>query len=1094
MTDFSKVANVYYTCSNYNSGITNINSQQDTQLLYDLLKAGDSQNYSLAIAKMRTNLSGIPMTVSNIPLKTYELILRNTLPNKTVLESSAYVRQINALSGNFVYSLDGTNLNRYSYSSSSAPVLNRTVDLSSVCQYIYSYVLDDFQNVYIAGSNSNPNNADTVFICDSANPPNILDTTTYDFITSIYLDSNQKFYVADDGIGSGTVFVYFNQNGENTVNLTLQGTIRTDFADADITNINFVVATDNNIIVGHDTNIITFYNNQLNAIAQYTDENAHQYTAANVINSSNVLMVADSNVLADSLYGTANSFIYDVELNRQLSNTTTSASSIAVDNQGNGYFINPTNSLYQMPIPTANPPVSPTLENNTSVMNSPIASNKNGLYGITNTQQLCVWELSGATDALWDTVFGGFTNGPNDIYDMDYNIADNTLYIVDSTGAMAWSQYPVLPMNFMYYGAQVITKGSSNNNVNPSTADIAEHTVRSVNVNSNGLSQVGQYIYSIEGAIGSQVIQRRLFENYGLVNDSTTYTLAECNGVIRQMIIFNNYLIVYDGTNTLRSYTLGTTTEIANSGLTFADTALFSMCVLVYSGTYFMVSADTFASAYDATTMAAVGSAFECTYPITACTANSNDLNQGTDATFHTQLTGSSAQQLIKIVWSAGYTNGVSSLITNLSGNNKYSALGCNPFYGHVYGFVFNSNITDHIDVYVQYEGYNKTYNIQQDPNLVYSGVYVPNQATNPVAFQAISSNTSYNSISVSRSNPNTIYGVDLATFKINKGTISLGDFTIVSNVIPQFENTQYDFIGNAINTNTEGTTTLKCFTISNQQLLATTTINNELIKTIARNEADRLFVVPLKTTNQIASYNVSAVQQYVNALTDPIQIFVKNAEDIDAGAYSIYDLSFVIAAINNAFLRAYNSIIAQGGNLTEAPTMVLNANGTLTLDYGTDYATAGNGILFNNPLQQLCTFPSSPDTIDAGYFLLTLAPNSTSETQLTKSIYIFNQLNTIQIASQSLFINGSFFGANSFSQVIMDVDVPIDQFTTGNTGQILYFQPNFLRVFQLTSGGNPVNRIQITLYYSYRNGYVGIVPLIPGEQFSTTIQFIKKF
>jgi hypothetical protein len=321
-----------------------------------------------------------------------------------------------------------------------------------------------------------------------------------------------------------------------------------------------------------------------------------------------------------------------------------------------------------------------------------------------------------------------------------------------------------------------------------------------------------------------------------------------------------------------------------------------------------------------------------------------------------------------------------------------------------------------------------------------------------------------------------------------------LNNNAITFNIITIFQNQIYNYISTTINTSGNINTTLRAYTINNQQVLATTTILNENITSIARNEQLRQYIVPLKNTNQIASYNDALIQQYTNPLTAPFAIFAKNGEDIDSGPYSIYDLTLVIAAINAAFQESYTSIKAQGGNLSEAPFLTLDINGLLTLNYSTDYTNSGNAILFNNPLEQLCYFTATPDTIDAGFFNIFIAPATTTTTQLNKSMYIFNQLDKIQIASQSLFVNGQYFGINSFSQVITDIDVPIDQFPNGNVGQILYYQPNFLRVFQLTSGGNAVNRVQLSIYYAYRNGTTAIVPLPPGESFSTTLEFVKKF
>ena len=108
--------------------------------------------------------------------------------------------------------------------------------------------------------------------------------------------------------------------------------------------------------------------------------------------------------------------------------------------------------------------------------------------------------------------------------------------------------------------------------------------------------------------------------------------------------------------------------------------------------------------------------------------------------------------------------------------------------------------------------------------------------------------------------------------------------------------------------------------------------------------------------------------------------------------------------------------------------------------------------------------------------------------------MYAFNQLDKILIQSNNLFVSGSFFGGNSVSKVITDVDVPIDGFVNGNLGQVLYYQPNFLRVFQMGSGGNAIDRIQMSILYRYRDGEEYQLLLPPNEAFSVKLDFIKRF
>ena len=276
---------------------------------------------------------------------------------------------------------------------------------------------------------------------------------------------------------------------------------------------------------------------------------------------------------------------------------------------------------------------------------------------------------------------------------------------------------------------------------------------------------------------------------------------------------------------------------------------------------------------------------------------------------------------------------------------------------------------------------------------------------------------------------------------------------------------------------------------------VATAALANTQVLSIGHNEEQSEFMVA-NGVNSVFSYTSACVQSYTLASTLPVQIFVKNGDDINVPNVAIYDLNTLVNLINVAFLEAYNKLVAQGGTLAEAPFLVLNSTGYLTLNYSADTTQAANGILFNQALWNLAYFTASPDSTDVGFYKLLLLPSSTSTTQLSKSVYNFNQLDKILISSNTLFVAGSWFGVNTQSRIIMDIDVPTDTsgFVQGNIGNVLYFQPNFLRVFQMQSGGSPLDRIQMDILYRYRDGTTYQLYLANGEAFSVKLEFVKKF
>ena len=139
MSNTALVNNLYYTCENYNNTQNNIPASQDTVLAYPIIKNGESQNYQLAVSKLRVPLSTIPLTKNNIPLKFYELMLRNG-----TLQATAYVRQLNAVSGNYFFTLVGTVITRYLYTSTTF-VADLIVDYSSITSNITQFLVDDFE-------------------------------------------------------------------------------------------------------------------------------------------------------------------------------------------------------------------------------------------------------------------------------------------------------------------------------------------------------------------------------------------------------------------------------------------------------------------------------------------------------------------------------------------------------------------------------------------------------------------------------------------------------------------------------------------------------------------------------------------------------------------------------------------------------------------------------------------------------------------------------------------------------------------------------------------------------------------------------------
>jgi hypothetical protein len=148
-----------------------------------------------------------------------------------------------------------------------------------------------------------------------------------------------------------------------------------------------------------------------------------------------------------------------------------------------------------------------------------------------------------------------------------------------------------------------------------------------------------------------------------------------------------------------------------------------------------------------------------------------------------------------------------------------------------------------------------------------------------------------------------------------------------------------------------------------------------------------------------------------------------------------------------------------------------------------------------NPALLHLFAFPNAVDSVNPIMNNITpLPPTSTSLTQTSRSIYLFNELDKIVFISNTIFVFGSFFGNNNTNNIITDIDVPVNSAGyVDNVGQTLYYQPNFLRPFMLSSN-NALQRIQLFINYVYRNGTQYPLLLAPNTNFSAKLIFPRRY
>lgn len=1096
MSNIALVPNIYYEARGYNPTTQPVPATQDEALIYPLLR--DASKYQVGVAKAIIPLSQVPLTQSNLPLKGYQVGIQ-----QGTYSGTAYVRQVNSNTDNYLFTSSGLVITTSIYTSTGT-TFDSTTDVSPFMNYLYSFVVDNYLNLYCAGSSSNPNNADTIYIIGVDG--SLLQTLALNNVSSIFINPAQTLFIADGTETGGTIQVYSNENSANNVNLSLLTVIDKDFANNQLTNVVFVVATLDRIIVGHDTNILTYYNNPLfTAITDYTVPLVVQFTAGNVLNGDDILMTADSVLLNDTLYGVlASGAVANIETNTTLTGLT-AGSAMACTNNGYGFVAGVNSTTYNLTLPIV--PVQNFTQVNTTTAIVLTVANKDGLYAIGTgaTPNFSVWD---STVSKYYTCNTNFKIGANNIISMDYNVNTDKAVAVDSNHNLWKSNVPIMPYNLMYWqnNNQVLTLGASPNNI--SEGQITARQVNNISIaNIYGIAQWGAYVYTIEGVPGSQVIVQRSFTDFGLTSTGTTYNLVETAGTIKQICVFNTFLCVYDGTNTLRIYTLGTNTQLHNSGNTYANTVYFSMSSLDNNDNL-LIAADTILGVANISAFIPVGAIYTAPTNIIGCCTNIGDTSpNGLYTTF--TITGGNNGSLLKQVWNNGY-NGVASStqIATSGATTGYKQIFCNPYQGIIYGITgFSSEYDGTASLYAQNNNYALAYimNFGYGGDLVNSGFYLPNNASNPYAWTQQTSNIPLKSVCVSRNDSNTLYGISNTNSTTYSGSLLNNSITFTQ--ISAYASQTYNYISTTINTNNIVNSTLRTFTISSQAPIATLGVPNQKIFAIGANEISRggSFLVPTGATKTITSYTPTLTVNYTFLFTGETYLFVKNGEDIDAGAVSIFSYSVLIDAINAAFAEAYTRLQVNNSNpLTEAPKISLNySTGICTLTYSQDYTTSAftanptNGILFNSLLTQLIYFsPNIPSTnpafADYGLNIIGLPVGSTSFTQTSGTIYQFNQLDKIGIQSNTIFVSDSYFGNNQTNRIITTIDVPTAA-NIENLGTVLYFQPQFMRPYTLAST-NAIDRIQIQVLYQYRDFSTYQLNIGSGQNWSVLLDFIKKF
>jgi len=1108
MSDFTSKNNVYYDMNVYNPTSVPVKAQIDNKLLFPLLNRAD--DYSVSLAKAKVPLDSIPLTRDNLPLKLYQLGLKIG-----TTEELAYVRQVNANQDNFVWNCPkgSTTITKYKYSSTGTLTQVSQQNLQLLVPNIYNFVVDDFQNYFIVGSDTLSEIPNKVYVVDEQNI--VLQTLDFVHVKHIYIDRGQNLYVCDEA-PTPTVYIYSMLNGIGTVNITQKTTLTTNKAGNPLVNLLFCVA-DNEIIVGYNQNTITLYNEQYQPQTDIQEAAIKQLqNLANINATADTYVLANSNEIDDTIFGVQNQMVYNVNNNTQLTSGNIE-SPFCISSSGYGFGIGTDNHTYATNYPITSPPANYFSANTSTSIRAGClwsAQKTLQLYGLGTTYLYYAFNYNCPpnTQALNLWVECGEFQLPNPItaINVDIQSSTNKVFVVGSDNNLYVSQNPISQIELIFndigtgYTTNSLTWGlrqwdSSGNQQN---SLLNNFTVWNNNVIS--MFKQGNRYFVAYGNGTTPTLDIYSIIDYSLISthpNLDTNFLGMTYLPLSSSFAYQNNAqdIVFRNVSTLAlQYTINVGYYV--KAICELDATHVAVCESGIDGNIYI---------YNLTSQTLINTIL---LPNNVCdiAVNRGDIENGAVTMFavvQTQQNNQAlGQQIYKITFTdstytmGGTQNVIYTTTRSIAQINVHENIGDLLFiegdWNGTTGVFNNVNFKS----LMQNGGYSTNNLITAVmPNQTFmnsywipskSIVYMAQSTSETHKWTQVSSNIPLKSVSVSRSNQNKLYGLSSTNSKIYIGnylnnTVTFTQFT-------EFTQT-YDYLSNTINTSPTIQSTLYLYGTTSQNLITTLDLQDEC-GAIAKNDVANQYVVSYKLNNKIQALNAETlVSQFTSPLTGSYRIFTKNGSDIDAGKVDIYNMSVLIDGINNAFIEATTKInqALGSGTIATAPSISLNyQTGLCTLTYPSVLAQSANGILFNQSLLNIVYYVSTLDQ-QSGLYLLSLNPQQESITQNVKTINKFNQLDKILFRSNTIYVIGAYFGLNDSNNIFFDIDCPTTDWIE-NLDQTLYFQPNFLRTYFLRSN-LALDDIQIQLYYQYKNGNAYELYINNGENITVKLQFISK-
>ena len=1145
MTDITGKDNKYYSINQYNFQSQNVNAETNDYLLFPIIE--NSSDYSVAISKARVDLSGIPLTTKNFPLKTYQVGLKNGND-----EYFAYVRQLGAENVNYVFNVSAAGtFSKYKYDSTTGSTTNISLEyiipISNYLQTIYQFVETDYQNTFLVGSaQANAQSFEKLIAFNTQGE--VIYEANFTSIQAMCLDRQSNLYIADETDAGSIVKIYSLVETSNPIQVNLIQQITLDANGDNLKQIQTMCA-EADLIVGSEANKITIYNTtSFDAITTYNEIDVVQlgHNSA-ILSNSDRFCLQDIGSVPDLLFGLEQGS--DELTNLQTGGTFNqqgqwaAGKKTACSSKTNiGVGVGSDDNLYSF---TYNPQTGTTSDNiatGDENINNCFNGTQNGnFYTLQNISELHALNAenspsSGFNSSELDSAFGIGGSFP---ICCDSQISTNKIVALDTSNQMHITSFPILYKSVVsltqtqvggtFYSLTQDTTGSQiNQTQSPPQVLIKNQYVKNNNYSGNLVflcmaqsKNLNKYYVIYENIISNEVFVNFLNSDYTLdatfqvqdVYSENIYGLCAIKDIGFCITNGTNIAYLYDNTGTLQSnINLG---AVAVSGVVSFQCACSSDGFLAISTNNqiliwdvntldnpILKSTQTFSpidyptqyiSGIDFVNLPSPGTG----YQIYFSTNGLNDIGLG--------------NPIVTTLWTAPvdeetYLFTVFPTLLNILPNNKNLAYQFQNIY--VNTFIFGTEITCKIgdsngvctqNLYCYNVGANGWFSqYTTTPIISEASTYIDcvplPRLNNTYSWKPITvtgGGTIVN-FGISQTNPNLIYALNSA------GTSFVGN--LENNAITFTENTsisaQYQTVNVLPQTTAAYDTYMKTYSISSQAKIGDYHFDTINILGMARNAIANEFLVSTNSSNTLFNFTPDNSLAWTNTnITGLNLIYAKNGEDLNFGDISIYDFQTLIDAINAAFLEAYNKV--PSGIFSQAPFITLNfQNGLATLSYSSDYTSDPlvKGILMNSNLHQLLYFFSTIDTFNPNYFLISLPENSTSLQQTSKSLYLFNQLDKILFISNTIFVFGSYFGQNSTNNIVNDIDVPTNaDGYMNNISQVLYFQPTFLRPYIMASQ-NPLQNINLQCWYSTLQGEQYRVPLVPGGNWNARLIFPRRY